>query len=78
MGRHGHSTDFSDEDCTRYIIKMNEIELPVTYPTREAAVEEVHRMFGETEFDTGGANIIFWPSVSARGNTKIEIAKGGA
>jgi len=33
VGRHGHSTDFSDEDCTMYIIKMNEIELPVTYPT---------------------------------------------
>jgi hypothetical protein len=58
-----------------YIIKMNEIALPVTYPTREAAVEEIHRMFGETEFETESANIIFWPSVSARGNTKIEIAR---
>jgi hypothetical protein len=60
-----------------YIIKMNEIELPVKYETRQAAVEEIHRMFGETEFDTTAVNIIFWPSVSARGNTKIEVAREG-
>lgn len=57
-----------------YIIKMNEIALPVAYHSRAAAVEEIHRMFGLTEFDTSPVNIIFWPSVSARGNTKIEIA----
>lgn len=59
-----------------YIIKMNEIPLPGRYESREAAVKEIHHLFGDTDFDHTAANFIYWPSVSARGNTKIEIAQG--
>lgn len=56
-----------------FIIKFNDIETPTQYATREDAVRELLSMFGDIELDE--MNIAFWPSVSARGYTKIEIVE---
>jgi hypothetical protein len=54
-----------------FIIKFNDIETPTQYGTREDAIRELESMFGDIELDE--MNIAFWPSISARGYTKIEV-----
>ena len=54
-----------------FIIKFNDIETPTQYATREDAVRELESMFGDIQLDE--MNIAFWPSISARGYTKIEV-----
>jgi len=56
-----------------YIIKFNDIEMPHQYGSREEAITELTRLFGELKLDEH--DVAFWPSVSARGYTRIEIVK---
>lgn len=56
-----------------YQIAYNGIPLPTTYATREEAINELTHTFGELKLDVH--DIAYWPSVSARGYTKIEIVK---
>jgi hypothetical protein len=46
---------------------------PHPYFTREEAVAELQQTFADIELDKH--DTAFWPSVSARGHTKIEIKK---
>jgi hypothetical protein len=56
-----------------FIIKFNDIETPTQYATREDAIRELESMFGDIKLDE--MNIMFWPSISARGYTKIELVE---
>ena len=55
-----------------YIIKFNGIPTDETFESRETAIESVTHMFGEiADFRT--LNLVYWPSVSAHGDTAIKI-----
>ena len=56
-----------------YYITYNGGVTPHPYQTREDALRELKNTFGDLELDKH--DIAFWPSVSARGNTKIEIKR---
>jgi hypothetical protein len=56
-----------------YYITYNGVVTPHPYQTREDAIHELKSTFGDLELDKH--DIAFWPSVSARGNTKIEIKR---
>lgn len=56
-----------------YYITYNDVITPHSYLTREEAVEELQKTFSGIELDKH--NIAYWPSVSARGHTKIEIKR---
>ena len=56
-----------------YYITYNGVVTPHPYQTREDALRELKNTFGDLELDKH--DIAFWPSVSARGNTKIEIKR---
>ena len=56
-----------------YYITYNGVVTPHPYQTREDALRELKNTFGDLELDK--QDIAFWPSVSARGNTKIEIKR---
>jgi hypothetical protein len=56
-----------------YYITYNDVVTPHPYATREDAIVELRQTFGDIELDKH--DIAFWPSVSARGHTKIEIRK---
>jgi len=56
-----------------YYITYNGVVTPHPYYTREEAISELKNTFGNIELDA--RDIAFWPSVSARGNTKIEICR---
>lgn len=54
-----------------YYITYNDVITPHPYTTREDAIRELKTTFPDIELDTH--NVAYWPSVSARGHTKIEI-----
>lgn len=54
-----------------YYITYNDVITPHPYFTREEAVAELTATFGEVGFDK--LNVVYWPDISARGHTKIEI-----
>lgn len=56
-----------------YYITYNDVITPHPYFTREEAVAELEQTFTGIELDKH--DTAFWPSVSARGHTKIEIKK---
>ena len=56
-----------------YYITYNGVVTPHPYETREDALRELKNTFGDLELDKH--DIAFWPSVSARGNKKIEIKR---
>jgi hypothetical protein len=56
-----------------YYITYNGVVTPHAYQTREDAVRELKNTFGDLELDAH--DVAFWPSVSTRGYTKIEICK---
>jgi hypothetical protein len=56
-----------------YYITYNGVVTPHAYTTREEAILELKNTFGDIELDE--RDVMFWPSVSARGNTKIEICQ---
>jgi len=56
-----------------YYITYNDVVTPHSYHSREEAITELKNTFGEIELDTH--DVAFWPSVSSRGHTKIEIKK---
>ncbi len=56
-----------------YYITYNDVVTPHSYLTREEAVTELRKTFADIELDNH--DTAFWPSVSARGHTKIEIKK---
>jgi hypothetical protein len=56
-----------------YYITYNNVITPQPYDTREAAVTALKQTFPDIELDT--YDVAYWPSVSARGHTKIEIKK---
>ena len=56
-----------------YYITYNDVVTPHPYFTREEAVAELKKTFGDIELDNH--DIAYWPSVSSRGHTKIEIKK---
>ena len=56
-----------------YYITYNDVVTPHPYRTRDEAVTELKNTFGDIELDNH--DIAYWPSVSARGHTKIEIKK---
>lgn len=56
-----------------YYITYNDVVTPHPYHTRDEAVAELKNTFGDIELDNH--DITYWPSVSARGHTKIEIKK---
>ena len=56
-----------------YYITYNDVVTPHPYHTRQEAVAELKKTFGDLGFDA--LNIVYWPSVSARGHTKIEIKR---
>ena len=56
-----------------YYITYNDVVTPHPYYTRDEAVAELKNTFGDIELDNH--DIAYWPSVSARGHTKIEIKK---
>jgi hypothetical protein len=56
-----------------YYITYNGVVTPHPYRTREEAVRELNNTFVDLELNEH--DVAFWPSVSARGNTRIEICK---
>lgn len=56
-----------------YYITYNDVITPQTYLTREDALNELHKIFPDLELNN--YDVAFWPSMSARGNTKIQIMK---
>ena len=56
-----------------YYITYNDVVTPHPYHTRDEAVAELKNTFGDIELDNH--DVAYWPSVSARGHTKIEIKK---
>tara|TARA_R110000868_G_scaffold385094_1_gene652833 strand:- start:197 stop:388 length:192 start_codon:yes stop_codon:yes gene_type:complete len=56
-----------------WYITYNEVVTPHPYDTREDAVAELKKTFGDIQLDEH--DVAFWPSVSSRGNTRIEICK---
>jgi hypothetical protein len=56
-----------------YYITYNGVVTPHPYATREEALRELNHTFGDLGLDTN--NVGFWPSPSARGNTRIEICE---
>jgi hypothetical protein len=56
-----------------YYITYNDVITPHAYVTRDDAVAELKKVF--SDIDLGNHDIAYWPSVSARGHTKIEIKK---
>lgn len=54
-----------------YYITYNNVITPHPYPTREDAVRELNNTFPNMELDV--YDVAYWPSISARGHTKIEI-----
>ena len=55
-----------------YIIKFNGVSTDQTFESREKAIESITQVFGEIA-DLATLNLVYWPSVSARGNTAIEV-----
>jgi len=55
-----------------YIIKFNGVPTDQTFESREKAIESITHVFGEIA-DFATLNLVYWPSVSARGNTAIEV-----
>ena len=56
-----------------WYITYNGVVTPHPYDTREAAIQALKDTFSDIQLDEH--NVAFWPSVSARGNTRIEICK---
>lgn len=56
-----------------YYITYNDVIIPHAYTTREDARHKLEEVFPDIQLDE--YNIAYWPSVSARGHTKIEIKK---
>ena len=56
-----------------YYITYNGVVTPHPYKTREDALRELTSTFGDLGLDKN--NVAFWPDVSARGNTRIEICE---
>lgn len=56
-----------------YYITYNGVVTPHAYETRQEAIRELKNTFGDIQLDAH--DVAFWPSVSARGNTKIEICR---
>lgn len=56
-----------------YYITYNGVITPHAYLTREEAILELKQTFPDIELDS--YNVAYWPNISARGNTKIEILK---
>ena len=56
-----------------YYITYNGVVTPHAYESRQEAIRELKNTFGDIELDVH--DIAYWPSVSARGNTKIEICR---
>jgi hypothetical protein len=57
-----------------YTIKFNGVPTDQLFDTRDKALKNIESVFGDLpEFKT--LNMIYWPSVSARGNTCIEIVE---
>ncbi len=56
-----------------YYITYNDVVTPHPYCTREEAVAELKKTFVDIDIDSN--NVAYWPSISARGHTKIEIKK---
>jgi hypothetical protein len=56
-----------------YLIEMNGVPTGVTYKELADARHAVHELFGDCELTQEGAMIMYWPSVSTKGNARIEI-----
>jgi hypothetical protein len=56
-----------------WYITYNSVVTPHPYDTRESAIRALKDTFGDIQLDAH--DVAFWPSVSARGNTRIEICK---
>lgn len=56
-----------------WYITYNDVVTPQAYITKEDAIRELHKTFTDVELDK--YDVAYWPSVSARGHTKIQIKK---
>ena len=56
-----------------YYITYNVVVTPHAYKTRDEAIRELNNTFVDLQLDEH--DVAFWPSVSARGNTRIEICR---
>lgn len=54
-----------------YYITYNDVITPHPYATRADAIAALQETFGDTTLITD--NVMYWPDISARGHTKIEI-----
>ena len=54
------------------MLKFNGVPPDQTFESPEKAIESITRVSGESAVFTS-LNLVYWPSVSARGNTAIEI-----
>lgn len=57
-----------------YAIRLNETP-HATFESEQAARRAVREMFGDCELANSDANVMFWPSVSARGHVMVEIKR---
>jgi hypothetical protein len=55
-----------------YTVRLNEVP-HATFESEQAARRAVRELFGACEIADSDANVMFWPSVSARGHVMVEI-----
>jgi len=58
-----------------YIIEMNGVPTGVSYAAVGDARRAIQELFGDCELTQGDKWIMYWPTVSAHGNARIEIKK---
>ncbi len=56
-----------------YTVRLNEVPHGPVYDSEQAARRAVRELFGDNDISDRGANVMFWPSVSARGHVMVEI-----
>lgn len=57
-----------------YAIRLNETP-HATFDSEQAARRAVRELFGPCELSDSDSNVMFWPSVSARGHVMVEIKR---
>lgn len=60
-------------EINMYYITYNGVVTPHPYVTREDALQELKATFGDIELNSN--DVAFWPTISSRGNVKIEIKR---
>ena len=56
-----------------YYITYNGVVTPQSYDTREDAIRELKKIFGDIEFDAH--NVTYWPTETANTKTRIQICR---